>query len=41
MWVLVGAAVSAIALKALEPLDAETPVMPVQTGSQMVSVSRP
>jgi O-antigen ligase len=41
MWVLVGAAVSAIALKALEPLEAETQVMPVQTRSQMVSVSRP
>ena len=41
MWVLVGAAVSAIALKALEPLEAETQVMSVQTRSQMVSMSRP
>jgi hypothetical protein len=39
MWVLVGAAVRAIDLKALEPLEPETQVTPVQTSSPLMSVN--
>jgi O-antigen ligase len=39
MWVLVGAAVHAIDLKALEPVEVEAQAMPLRTTSPMISVS--